>query len=592
MLLHGAFRPIFYFLFSIMNLPNMFDNKTIIAILRKIITLLTLHHEDPVQIKHYTQMSFFLENTPKEVMELSQEERMQVPGMNHAIIIFLEELMQSGTAKLLEDLQAKTPIGVLEMLQVRGLGPSKVSTLWRTAEITDLAALKAACEYKVLEKLPGFGKKTQATILQNVLEQEQYKHLVHYKTALQFAITFETAFQAVFPKVPISTVGELRRKMEVIRSLQWLLAVQDIEIVTVRTWLQQYYCIEEAPSLSGPFAWRGFWKESILPIEFLFCQRQNFYQQLVLQTGSPAHLDRLVDSGETFGEFIYKMHNPTTEEEIYQAAQLPHIPPELREGLVEQSWLAAGAPSLLTLHDLKGILHVHTTFSDGQHTLADMAMCCKAIGYQYIGITDHSKTAVYARGLSPFKVYEQHQEIDLLNQQLVPFKILKGIESDILPDGRLDYTDEVLSQFDFVIISIHNGFDMTEKAATDRLIKAISHPYTTILGHLTGRLLLRRRGYPIDHHAVIDACAAYGVAIEINAHPWRLDLDWRWLPYALQKDVKISINPDAHSKGELHNMIYGVAVARKGGLTKNHTLNALSVAEITAFFAAAKRISM
>lgn len=558
----------------------MLDNKTIIAILRRVITFLTLHDEDLVQIKHYTEMSFFFENTPYEVMALSAEARKQVTGMRDETLGFIEALAESGTCQLLSVLEAKTPAGVLELLQVRGLGPNKVRTLWQEAGITSLVALKEACEKQVLEGITGFGKKTQAAILQDVEDQESYKEFVHYSTALQYATTFQTAFQAAFPTVMISITGDLRRKMEVISSLHWLIATNDKAVIL--QWLQQCPLIVETPALSGPFAFRGVWKENNLNIELLFCHPVNFYQQLVLQTGNTAHLARVIGA-QTFGACVAQMRTPTSEDAIYQAANLPTIPPELREGLVEESWIKDGASPLLTLDNLQGILHVHTAYSDGQHSLEEMAMRCKEMGYQYMGITDHSQTAVYAGGLSSHQVYQQHQHVDALNQQLAPFKIFKGIESDILPDGSLDYPDEVLAQFDFLIVSIHNGFNMTEKAATDRLITAISNPYTTILGHLTGRLLLRRRGYLVDHHAIIDACAAYGVAIEINAHPWRLDLDWRWVPYALQKGVQLSINPDAHSKADFDNMIYGVEVARKGGLTQANTLNALSATALTAW---------
>lgn len=568
----------------------MLDNKTIITLLQKIITLLTLHDAPLAQIKQYTQMVFFFENTHREVMSLSKEERMQALKMHKNAIVFVEELYHTGTCAILEELEAKTPNGVLAMLNVRGLGTKKVKTLWQEAGIESIVALKEACEHNALERISGFGKKTQEAILQNVLEQEQYNNFVHYSTALRYATTFESAFKIAFPAIMMSVVGEFRRKMEVISSIQWLIATTDT--IGVKEWLQHFPSIEEISYMSGPFSWRGVWKESILPIQLLFCDPDAFYQQLVLQTGNSTHLARLITDGEPFGTMVSQMNNPASEDAIYQAANLPTIPPELREGLIEQSWIAEGALPLLTLYDLQGILHVHTTYSDGKDSLETMVMCCKEMGYKYIGITDHSQTAVYAGGLPPYKVYEQHQHIDELNHQITPFKIFKGIESDILPDGSLDYSDEVLSKFDFVIAAVHSVLNMKEKVATDRLIKAISNPFTTILGHLTGRLLLRRRGYPIDHHAIIDACAAYGVVIEINAHPWRLDMDWRWVNYALKKGVKLSINPDAHSKSELSNIFYGVEVARKGGLTKENTLNGLSQAAITTFWEARKQDRM
>ena len=245
-------------------------------------------------------------------------------------------------------------------------------------------------------------------------------------------------------------------------------------------------------------------------------------------------------------------------------------------------------PDLLENSDLKGILHNHSTYSDGKHSLRQMAEHCKSLGYEYLGISDHSRTASYAGGLEIEKVLKQHAEIDLLNQELAPFRIFKGIESDILADGSLDYPEDVLKSFDFIVSSVHSILNMEKRRATDRLIRAITNPFTTILGHPTGRLLLRREGYPVDHKAIIDACAAHHVVIEINANPWRLDLDWRWVRYAMDQGVKLSINPDAHEMDGYADMKYGVLVGRKGGLTKEMTLNALSREEIASYFAARK----
>ncbi|MFY8185649.1 MAG: PHP domain-containing protein, partial [Bacteroidia bacterium] len=241
---------------------------------------------------------------------------------------------------------------------------------------------------------------------------------------------------------------------------------------------------------------------------------------------------------------------------------------------------AKAEPSLIQFTDLKGCLHNHSTYSDGLNSIEEMANECIRLGYEYFGISDHSQTAVYAGGLKPEKVIQQHVEIDALNKKLAPFKILKGIESDILSDGSLDYEEDILKLFDFVVASIHQGFKMDEEKATNRIIKAIENPYTKILGHPTGRLLLARPGYPINHKRVIDACAANGVAIELNAHPYRLDVDWRWIPYCMEKSVMVSINPDAHEKTGIGDMYYGVCAARKGMLSVGNCLNAFSVNDL------------
>ena len=244
-------------------------------------------------------------------------------------------------------------------------------------------------------------------------------------------------------------------------------------------------------------------------------------------------------------------------------------------------------PVLIELSDLKGILHNHSTWSDGLNTLEEMALYCKELGYGYLGICDHSKAAQYANGLKEERIIEQHHEIELLNRKLGAdgsFKIFKGIECDILFDGTLDYGNDVLASFDFVVASVHSNLKMNEDKAMNRLLRAIENPYTTILGHPTGRLLLMREGYPVDHRKMIDACAANGVVIEINAHPYRLDLDWRWIDYAMGKGVRLSVNPDAHKREGYHDMYYGICAARKGGLTKEMCLNALNLEQIEKYF--------
>ena len=257
----------------------------------------------------------------------------------------------------------------------------------------------------------------------------------------------------------------------------------------------------------------------------------------------------------------------------------------MREGLTEVELARENKiPKLIDLADLKGILHNHSTYSDGVDTLKDMAVYCKELGYEYLGICDHSQSAFYANGLKPDRVFEQQKEIDELNKSLFPFKIFKGIESDILNDGSLDYTDDILQTFDFIVASVHSNLKMMEDKATARLIKAIENPFTTILGHPTGRLLLSRAGYAINHRKVIDACAANGVVIELNAHPYRLDIDWRWIPYCIEKGVMISVNPDAHHKQGYHDMYYGTCVGRKGMLTKKSCFNAFNKEEIEKYF--------
>ena len=298
--------------------------------------------------------------------------------------------------------------------------------------------------------------------------------------------------------------------------------------------------------------------------------------KLFSTTGPRAFLETFLEKS-TADDF----KNLATEEAVFEKAALPYLAPELRD---DNRWLeAATPPKLVTEKDVKSVMHLHTTYSDGLHSLRDMALYSKELGYEYMGLTDHSKSAFYANGLKPERVLAQMEEVDELNKELAPFKIFKGIESDILYDGSLDYEEDILKKFDFIIASVHSVLKMDKEKATTRLIRAIENPYTTILGHPTGRLLLSREGYPIDHKKVIDACAANKVILELNANPVRLDLDWTWIPYALEKGVKISINPDAHSKEGIHDIRYGVLAARKGGLTAEMCFNNLGLKEFEAF---------
>jgi DNA polymerase (family 10) len=306
---------------------------------------------------------------------------------------------------------------------------------------------------------------------------------------------------------------------------------------------------------------------------FEIAKESEFEKQWFLGTGSTAHFEALGVTAQT-------ALTGNSETEIYHSMGFPFVLPERREGIGE---LQGRDEPLVEFSDLKGILHNHTTYSDGLHSLREMAEHAKKLGYEYLGICDHSRSAGYAQGLSNERVLQQMQEIDALNAELAPFRIFKGIESDILSDGSLDYEPDMLSRFDFVVASVHSTLNMTEEKAMQRLIKAIENPYTRILGHPTGRLLLVRKGYPVNHRYLIDACAANGVSIELNAHPFRLDIDWTHIPYAMEKGVLISINPDAHEKEGYHDMYYGTLAARKGGLTRSLTLNAKSLTEFEAW---------
>jgi DNA polymerase (family 10) len=374
----------------------------------------------------------------------------------------------------------------------------------------------------------------------------------------------------------VSTSGAIRRKLEVLDDMEMIVGADDVNAAADAIGGLLSNSTFAGTIVSGKF-------QDHIPAKIFVSPAADFYTNLFEQTGnSVAH--KPVPA--------ITVKQPASELEIYQSINLPYIEPELREGTFELEKAKNNSlPKLIEVSDLKGILHNHSTYSDGLNTLEEMASYCKELGYQYLGICDHSKAAFYASGMKEETILKQHAEIESLNKKLGAdgsFRIFKGVESDILNDGSLDYSNEVLASFDFIVASVHSNLKMSEEKAMGRLIKAIENPYTTILGHPTGRLLLMREGYPVDHRKMIDACAANGVVIEINANPYRLDLDWRWIDYALNKEVKLSINPDAHEKAGYHDMYFGTLTARKGGLYKEMCLNAMTLEEIGSYFSTRK----
>ncbi len=530
------------------------NSKEIIESFEIVAKLLELHNENPFKVKAYVNAAFKLSKLRYEFEGKQKQEIESIEGIGKSIASKIYEILSTGKNQELIELLEKTPPGVVEMLGVKGLGPKKVRQLWLELNLLSVGELLYACNENRLSVLKGFGEKTQAQIKQNIEFKISSNNKFHYaaiEKPVQQLIQFLVSNQ---PELQIAAVGQLARKCEIIDEIVILI---DNEIL----------CDATAPLKSIP-----------LKTNFIYCKPEEFYYKLIEHTSTTEHLEQI-----NFNQLESK--NFYSEEEIYDNLNLQYIDPELREGLHEVKLAQQHKiPELIKLEDLKGVLHNHTTYSDGVHTLSEMANYCKQLGYQYLGICDHSKSAFYAQGLSSEKVIEQQTEINKLNTAFSDFKILKGIESDILNDGSLDYPDEILKTFDFIVASIHSNLNMPEDKATERLIKAIENPFTSILGHPTGRLLLARAGYPINHKKVIDACAANKVSIELNAHPYRLDIDWRWIPYCIEKGVKISINPDAHHKEGFHDMYYGVCAARKGFLDKNNCLNALSLNDLLISF--------
>jgi len=557
------------------------ENKTIARSLRLLSQLMELHNENPFKIKSVANAAFKVDKLPYAIYTKTFEEIEKIEGLGKSMSAKVWELLQTGSMADLENILAETPEGIVEMLGIKGIGPKKIVVIWKDLGIEHIGELYYACNENRLIEAKGFGLKTQEEI-KKVIEFKmaaQGKFLYSQSELLANTLSAELLLwlSNIDPAAQLTVAGDYRRYCEIIEQLDFVAGVNDMAIVTQQmatfTALQFEQKDENLFIAQSPFG---------LKIQLHLYPAVDFYLNLFKLTGNTVHVEEVLKlAGE--GPFA-------DEQSIYQQAGLTYIEPELREGLNEIELSKTNTlPKLITYQDLKGSLHNHSTWSDGVHTLEQMALYCKdELQLEYLGMCDHSKSAFYANGLNEQRIYAQHQEIDALNIKLAPFKIFKGIESDILNDGSLDYSDEILKTFDFVVASVHSNLRMDEEKATARLIKAIENPYTTILGHPTGRLLLSRKGYPIDYAKVIDACAANQVVIEINANPLRLDLDWRWHRYALEKGVLLAVNPDAHRMEGFRDMHYGVYIGRKGGLETKQCLNAFTLSEISTYFNSVK----
>lgn len=560
----------------------MLSNKEIASVLKSYAKLMELHGENDFKVRSYNNAAFRIERQPGPVAELDDDEIISIQGIGKNTVARIRSIINTGTFDEIGELLDVTPEGVVEMMDIKGVGPKKISVLWKELGIETPGELLYACNENRLVGLKGFGEKTQKAIMQAIEFKLANASYFHYAFAdMAFQELKELAGPAHFG-TSILVCGPFLRKCELIRSVD---LVTSLEMNEVRE-LFDHDELEPDSTESEICSYR--YKDG-LPVRIFTVNKEQLISQQFLLTGSEGHIAELRSKGD-LDKALLDAHS---DEDIYAALDLQYIEPELREGMGEVDEAAEKRiPQLLSYTDLRGSLHNHSTYSDGHDTLREMAEYCKGMGLEYLGICDHSKSAFYANGLSEDRIREQHREIDELNTQLAPFHIFKGIESDILSDGSLDYSDDVLEGFDFIVASIHSNLRMDIDKATSRIIKAVSNPYTTILGHPTGRLLLAREGYPVDHRKVIDACAENNVVIELNAHPYRLDLDWRWIRYATDKGVKISVNPDAHSTGGFHDMYYGVCAGRKGKLTAADTLNCMPLSEIRAFFMNRKSVKI
>ncbi len=555
-------------------------NKAIARVFKETADLIELTGGNSFRARAFSRAARTIERMDETISSLHAEGALtDVDGIGEGLAAQIDELLKTGSFSDHEELLSSLPPGLPDVMNVKGLGAKKVRRLWQELDVTSLDELEHAAKSGQIASLRGFGKKTQENIIANVQQQRAYQKRRRYADAYTEAAPVLAQLQNHPAITRAEWAGPMRRKLETVDRVNFVIVCTEeaaLDQILLDAGLQNVEAGGENVTATLPDG---------LKVVIHLAGPDSFGTDLWKATGPDEHIQAYEQSHGAPAPFA-------EEEEVFAAAHLPALPPELRD---DPYWLeqaaSNGLPELIELADLRGTLHNHSTYSDGAHSLKEMADAARELGYSYFGICDHSRSLKVANGLSIDRVHKQQDEIKNLNTAYAAdegdaFRIFSGIESDILQDGTLDYPEEVLASFDFVVASVHTGFGMTEAEATQRIITAVSNPFTSILGHPTGRLLLRREGYPIDHEAIIEACAAHNVAIELNANPYRLDLDWRWIRHATEAGVPIAINPDAHAINQLEYVRWGVAVARKGGLTPEQCLNALTLEEFSTWLQA------
>ncbi|MBW2091217.1 MAG: DNA polymerase/3'-5' exonuclease PolX [Deltaproteobacteria bacterium] len=566
------------------------ERKEIAKVLEEVGTLLELKGENPFKIRAYQQAARIVLQLEGDLAELAESGGLdQVKGIGKALSGKIAELVSTGRLEYLDQLKASFPPGLFEMLRIQGLGPKKIKILYEDLGLTNLGELEYACLENRLVGLKGFGKKTQTNVLNGIQNLKQYRGYFLWSEAEASVLELVGALKACPAVERVETAGDFRRFNEIVSSII-LVAVSDAPEEVAR-FLQDSGLIEffEIQNKSG----LSLVLKSGLRAEVRLVPEERFFYTWYYLTGNEEHLALMQQRARSrqlnldpngLLDQAGQARPVSDEAEVFSLLDLPWIYPELREGRGEiEAAEAGGLPELVRLSDIKGIFHVHSNYSDGGLSIVEAVTWCQERGYEYLGLTDHSRTAAYAGGLTLEDLENQLEEVKRIRAEYPDFKLFWGIESDILPDGSLDYPDDVLAKFDFVIASVHGAFRLPEKEMTARLIRAVRNPDTTILGHPTGRLLLAREPYAFDLLAVFTVAAETGTAIEINANPHRLDLDWREMQQAKSLGLKMMISPDAHSIEGLTHIRYGVQVARKGWLTSADVLNCLNQHEMTLF---------
>ena len=559
------------------------DNREVSEILEEMAMLMELNGEGGFRIRAYANAARAIDSLGEPVAALASGGKLDsVRGIGKGLSGRIGELVETGCLPGLEELKSSVPEGLMEMTEIPGLGAKRVRAIYEELGIVDIDALSRACDSGDLEAMSGFGRKTAERIAHGIQYMQKHRGQFLCNNAREGAEGVRAFLDDQAGVERLAVAGSVRRRSETHKELELVASTKDPDGLADA--LVRYGEVDEVVE-------KGETRLSVLlqsgmRVNLWLVAEEAFATALHHVTGSEAHVAQVCAKASELGLkldenglFDGERRIPCGDEPaLFAVLGLSEIPPELREGGGEIRLAEAGVlPALVSRADLRGTLHVHTRHSDGRADVMEMASAAAQLGYGYIGICDHSKAAAYANGLTEDRVRAQWEEIDSVNAELDDIRVLKGIEVDILGDGRLDFEDEFLSEFDVVVASVHSRFGMTEAEATDRIVRAVQNPHVDILGHPTGRLLLSREGYPLDHRAVIDAAAEANTSIELNANPRRLDMDWRHIGYAREKGVKIAINTDAHSVEGLEQMKYGLGVGRKGGLTPSDVLNTMTV---------------
>jgi DNA polymerase (family 10) len=596
----GRHRAVKFTLLSSRPKMSQVTKETVVDRLEAVAKLLEFKGENVFKTRAYTNAARALETFTGDFQAYVAEQRLEeIPGIGKAIAEKVTEMVNTGEMAYFASLKAEFPEKLFELFTLQGLGPKKIRAVWEKLGVTSLAELESACKDGRIAELAGFGAKTANNLLQAM--QDRAKHAGEFRMG-DIASGAEHLLDELrdLPEVSQAAIaGSYRRRKEIVRDLDYIVATRapaDVSDYFVR------HPMVESVIAHGPTKSSVRLKNGI-QADLRVVTNDQFPFALAYFTGSKEHniaiRNRALARGWTLNEYrlapepkAKKTPDPippvATEQELHAALGLSYIEPELRE---DRGEIAAAEkrtlPRLIQVENLRGTFHTHTTASDGRNTLEEMAQAAQELGLQYLGIADHSRSSFQAHGLQAEQLLAQGAAIRTLNETYGGhFRIFAGVECDILKDGTLDFPDEILSQLDYVVGSVHATFNLPPAEMTARIIRAMSNPHVTFLGHLTGRLLLTRNGYEVDVPAIIDAAAATGTIIELNASPKRLELDWRWWPLAKEKGVKCVINPDAHSVGALQNLHFGVGTARKGWLTREDVVNCLPLGKIEAVLGA------